>query len=173
MTLHTFIFPRIYLNHKCAKPLFTYPSWSDILHLNPLCGLQKQKDRATASYIIFYCSEEKDPASITTKINTNRMCLHTHQWPSAGCGSSGSGSGVTKWNKAALQVIINCWTEFLSNTFNLYDPIHISKRVRFKEKWYSRITMPKYVHFQKVLIPQNTCNSFKYQSEMTEFKNPI
>lgn len=80
MTLHTFIFPRIYLNRKCAKPLFTYPSWSDILHLNPLCGLLKQKDRATASYIIFYCSEEKDPASITMKINynTNKMCLHLY-----------------------------------------------------------------------------------------------
>ena len=77
MTLHTFMFPRIYLNRKCAKPLFTYPSWSDILHLNPLCGLLKQRDRATASYIIFYCTEEKDPTLITRKIhcNTRKLCL--------------------------------------------------------------------------------------------------
>jgi len=30
--------------------------------------------------------------------------------------------------------------------------------------------MPKYVHFQRVLISKNICNSFRYKSEKTQLK---
>lgn len=81
MTLHTFILPRIYLNLKHAKPLFTYPSWSDISHLNPRCGLQKQKDRALASYIIFYCSEKRTQPQSQSQLTAalaRRGCIDVH-----------------------------------------------------------------------------------------------
>lgn len=74
-----------------------------------------------------------------------------------------------------LQVLINYGIELLQ-THLIYMTLY-NKQKRglfglgfFKEQQYRQIIMPKYIHFQIVLIPQNICNSFKYKSEKTELK---